>query len=200
MIRRTILGAALLAASALPASAHPDAAQHGSLMTGFSHPFSGLDHILAMIAVGLWAALIALRGSGNGTLWQLPAAFVGAMMLGFTAALAGMPLPFVEPVILASVVVLGLVVALAFPIPATAGMALAGFFAFFHGHAHGAEIGGAGMLGYAAGFAAATALLHLAGMAGGLGLGRSLEDNAARGITRLAGAAVAAGGVWLTIG
>ncbi|NKB78598.1 HupE/UreJ family protein [Ochrobactrum daejeonense] len=155
----TVLTAAAFALVASPAFAHLDPAEHGSFAAGFTHPLSGADHILAMVAVGLWAAML-----GGRALFAVPAAFVGVMLMGFTAALLDMSLPFVEPVILASVVVLGLLVALALPVSPVIGAAIAGFFALFHGHAHGGEIGGAAFLSYAAGFALATALLHVAGI------------------------------------
>ena len=187
--------ALLLLAGSAPAFAHLNPGEHGSFMAGFTHPLFGVDHVLAMVAVGLWAALI-----GGRAVWLVPAAFVGTMLLGYGAAMAGLPLPFVEPVILASVVVTGLMVALAFPIPVQAVMALVGFFALFHGHAHGGEIGEAGWSGYAAGFAVATALLHAAGVAAGLTVGEILGGGRGRVLTRIAGALTAAGGVWLAIG
>ena len=92
----------------LEALAHLDPVQHGSFAAGASHPVFGTDHILAMVAVGLWAASL-----GGRALWALPTAFVGAMALGFLLSLGGMPLPMVEPMILASVLVLGVLVATA---------------------------------------------------------------------------------------
>lgn len=195
MFRTITVALGLLAASAAPAFAHLDPTEHGSFMAGFSHPFFGTDHILAMVAVGLWAALL-----GGRALWLVPAAFVGTMIAGFAAAMSGAPLPFVEPVILASVVVIGLLAAVSLSLPVGAAMALVGFFAFFHGHAHGGEIGDAGAGAYAAGFAVATAVLHFAGVAAGLGLGRVLGGAAGRTATRLAGAATALAGLWLAIG
>ena len=108
MKRRLLLAAASFAASTAPAFAHLDPAEHGSLLAGFTHPLWGLDHILVMIAVGLWAAQI-----GGRALWVVPSAFVGTMAFGFALAVAGVHLPFVEPAILASVIALGLLVAMA---------------------------------------------------------------------------------------
>ena len=187
-------GAAL--ASVAPAYAHLDPAEHGSFAAGFSHPLFGTDHILAMVAVGLWASLLA-AGADRRALWFVPAAFVGTMLAGFLAAMAGTSLPFVEPVILASIVVIGLLAAVALNIPVPAAMAMVGFFAFFHGHAHGGEIGEAGAGTYAAGFALATALLHAAGIGFGLLLGRMLGGRAGRRLTQAAGAVTAFGGLWL---
>jgi urease accessory protein len=148
-----------------------------------------------MVAVGLWAAML-----GGRALFIVPAAFVGVMLLGFLAALIGMPLPFVEPVILASVVVLGFLVALALPVSPVVGAAIAGFFAFFHGHAHGGEIGAATFFDYAAGFALATVLLHAAGIAIGLGVGRLAAGPSGRLALRVAGGATALGGLMLMAG
>lgn len=189
-----MLAAAMLVIGVAPAFAHLDPGQHGSFMAGVSHPLFGADHILAMVAVGLWAALL-----GGRALWQVPTAFVVTMAFGFGAAVVGAPLPFVEPVILASVVVIGLLTAVALNVPAGIGMAMAGFFAFFHGHAHGGELGDAGALPFALGFIMSTALLHIVGVGMGLGLGRSAGDPAGRLVSRLAGGATALAGLWLIV-
>lgn len=174
------LGASLLAAT--PAFAHLDPLGHGSFAAGFTHPLFGADHVLAMVAVGLWAALL-----GGRALWALPAAFVGAMAAGFVLALAGLPLPLVEPLILGSVIVFGVLAALALRLPLPAAAAVAVAFGLFHGHAHGGEMGLAAAVPYLAGFVTATAALHAAGVAGALALGRLGQSRIARG----AGAAVA---------
>lgn len=191
MLKRISLALVLTAAATIPAFAHLDPVEHGSIAAGFSHPLFGLDHILAMTAVGLWAAM-----QGGRAIWLVPAAFVGTMALGFAAALAGMPLPFVEPVILASVIFIGIAIALALPVPTAAVAAMVGFFAFFHGHAHGGELGAAGAWQFAAGFILATAVLHAVGIGAGLALGRF----GGKVLTRLAGAATALGGLWLALG
>ncbi|MCO6388829.1 protein hupE [Aliihoeflea sp. 40Bstr573] len=194
-LRRLLTPAlAMLAASATPAFAHLDPADHGSFMAGFTHPLFGTDHVLAMAAVGLWAAML-----GGRAIWAVPASFVAVMGIGFLAAMVGMPLLFVEPTILASVVAIGILVAFAVPVPVPLGMAIVGFFALFHGHAHGGEIGEAAAIGYAFGFALATALLHAAGVAAGLGLGRASGSKAGRSISRMAGGATALAGVWLMV-
>lgn len=193
-IRTALLATLLCAASASPALAHLDPAEHGSFAAGFTHPLFGADHVLAMVAVGLWAAML-----GGRAVVAVPAAFVGVMALGFVASMIGLPLPFVEPAILASVVAIGLLVALAVPVPVGVGMAIVGFFALFHGHAHGGEIGDAGALGYAAGFAIATALLHAAGVAAGLGVARLFNGSRGTFVTRAAGGLTAAAGVWLMV-
>lgn len=195
MIRRLVIALVILGAGSVPAFAHLNPDEHGSFAAGLSHPLFGADHILAMVAVGLWAALL-----GGRALWLVPSAFVGTMAVGFAAALSGVALPFVEPVILASVVVIGLLAAVALRVPASAGMAMVGFFAFFHSHAHGGELGSAGALSFGIGFAASTALLHAAGVGIGLGLGGTLGGEAGRLATRIAGGATALGGLWLAIG
>jgi urease accessory protein len=192
MKKQILIIATALGASAAPAFAHISPTEHGSLMAGLSHPLLGADHVLAMIAVGLWAAQI-----GGRSLWTVPAAFVATMALGFALAVAGAPLPFVEPAILASVVVLGLVVATAARLGGPAAAAVVAVFALFHGHAHGGELGTAGAWSFAAGFMIATALLHIAGAGFGVGLAR-LSD---RGIfARILGAATATAGAALIFG
>jgi urease accessory protein len=191
MLKRSLITLAITLAATLPAFAHLDPVEHGSLAAGFSHPLFGLDHILAMVAVGLWAAQ-----QGGRTLWMAPVAFVGTMALGFAAAVAGLPLPFVEPVILASVIFIGIAIALALPIPTSAVAGLVGFFAVFHGHAHGGELGAAGAWQFALGFILATGLLHTVGIGAGLLLSRV----SGKVLTRIAGAATALGGIYLAIG
>ena len=190
MLRCLPLAAAILLAATAPAFAHLNPEEHGSFMAGFSHPLFGADHILAMVAVGLWAAQ-----TGGKALWAIPAAFVGTMAVGFLLALGGVELPFVEPAILASVIGLGLLVAMAVKLPVAASAAVVGAFALFHGHAHGGELGTAGALQFGAGFVMATALLHLAGITLGMGIARF-----APAISRIAGAATALLGVSLIFG
>jgi urease accessory protein len=190
MFRRLSLSAAILAATATtPAFAHLNPAEHGSLMSGLSHPLFGMDHILVMVAVGLWAAQIAHGAKDKKALWVVPSAFVGTMAIGFMLALSGIALPFVEPAILASVIALGLLVAMAARLPVAASAAVVGVFALFHGHAHGGELGSAGALQFGIGFVIATAVLHMVGIAVGLGVSR-FSPNIARilgGVTALLG-------------
>ncbi|MFT2212227.1 HupE/UreJ family protein [Rhizobium giardinii] len=189
MKRRLLLAALAFAASTAPAFAHLDPAEHGSLMAGFTHPLSGLDHILVMVAVGLWSAQIGRRA-----LWGVPAAFVGTMALGFGLAVTGIHLPFVEPATLASVVALGLLVAMAVRWQATTCAAIVGVFALFHGYAHGGELGAAGALPFSTGFVMATALLHVAGIGLGLGISRlpsgGIFSRLLGGLTAFAGLAL----------
>ncbi|WP_136621109.1 MULTISPECIES: HupE/UreJ family protein [Mesorhizobium] len=189
--KRLCLSAILLLAASIPAYAHVGIGTTSSFTAGFMHPLSGLDHMTVMIAVGLWAAL-----KGGKAILAWPAAFVGVMLIGGVLGMLHMPLPFVEPGILASVVALGLLVALAVDLPVSAGIAIIGLFALFHGHAHGTEVPeNAGGLEYMAGFAIATVLLHATGIAAGLGLGIRF-----RGLARAVGAACAAVGVGLVFG
>ncbi|HEY4299614.1 MAG TPA: HupE/UreJ family protein [Candidatus Didemnitutus sp.] len=182
-----------LAAYLIPAlaSAHPGHPGHDlewDFQGGFLHPLSGLDHLVAMIAIGIWAAQLGGRAR-----WLVPFSFVALMALGGVVGRLGWPVPAVEQAIAASVIVLGLLIALAVRPPVAAGMGLAGLFALFHGYAHGAEMPAtAGALGYSFGFVVATALLHATGLA--LGLATARLPSAA---TKTAGWAVAACGVFL---
>ncbi|TIR02187.1 HupE/UreJ family protein, partial [Mesorhizobium sp.] len=188
--KRTALAAILFLAAAMPAYAHVGVGTTSSFTAGFMHPLSGLDHMTVMIAVGLWAAM-----KGGKAVWAWPLAFVGVMVAGAALGMLQVPVPFVEPGILASVVALGLLVALAVDLPVSAG-AIIGLFALFHGHAHGTEVPeNAGGLEYMAGFAVATALLHGIGIASALGLGLRF-----RALARLAGAACATVGAGLAFG
>jgi urease accessory protein len=160
------LAALLLAPTA--ALAHTGAGAVHGFLHGFAHPLGGLDHILAMVTVGILASQLGRRA-----LWLVPAAFVLVMAAGGIAGVAGIPVPFVEVGVAASVLVLGAMVALKLAAPAAIAMAIVGFFAVFHGYAHGAEMpGAAGALAYGLGFVAATALLHAAGIGLGFLTGR----------------------------
>lgn len=176
-----VLGMAVLAAPVV--SAHTGHGIGGAA-SGFAHPFAGLDHLLAMVAIGAWAAQQEGRAR-----WAVPLAFVAAVALGAIAGAAGFALPVVEPMIAASVVVLGLVIASGLRAPISAGVAIAAAFAIFHGHAHGTEAAAAPLAAYLAGMLAATAMLHAAGFAAGAALRATA--------LRWAGALVAAGGVAL---
>lgn len=132
---------------------------HGTsgLGAGLAHPMSGLDHMLAMLAVGVWAAM-----QPTSRAWQGPAVFITMLAVGAGLGLAGVAVPFVEPGILVSIVLFGVMIAAGRRIPTPVGLVLIGGFALLHGHAHGTEaIGAVGA--YMAGFMVASALLHLAG-------------------------------------
>src|SRR5262245_12900256 len=160
---------------------------------GILHPVSGPDHILAMVAIGLWAVV-----AGGRALWVWPVAFVGMMLVGFVAAALGSQAPIVEPAIASSIIVLGLVVALAVKAPVWLGAAIAGLFAFFHGHAHGTEavMAGVELIAYASGFSLATAALH----AVGLGAGLLVAHSAGQPLLRATGGLVALSGLALIAG
>lgn len=171
MIKRLTLSAGLFLLGATPAAAHTGThaalGAQGSFLSGFWHPLMGTDHVLAMAVVGLWASMQARRAYK-----AVPMAFLALMAAGFLVALADVPLPYVEPMILASIVVVGLLAALAVRLPVAACMAIAGLFALFHGHAHGGEMGAADMLTYGAGFLLASAGLIAAGLGIGIVVGR----------------------------
>lgn len=182
----------LLAAAALPALAHTgaDAGHHHGFTAGFLHPLTGLDHLAAMVAVGLWSALAA---RSRRELLAAPLGFAGMLLVGALAGLAGLSLPAVEPMIAASLLVLGLLVATQRRLPAPAAAALVGVFAIFHGAAHGQELAGDGdALATLSGMLAATLALH----AGGIGLGVALRGGN-RWLPRAAGAAVGLFGIAL---
>lgn len=167
----------LIALSILPAAAYAHPGHSGSsLLSGLAHPVGGLDHILAMLAVGLWAA--AFHGKAR---WIVPASFIAMMVIGFAFGSNGGEIPFTEQGIAASVLVIGLAAAWARRIPSSAAAVLAGLFALFHGAAHGAEMHGASVPAYAAGFLLSTAVLHAAGYFAGTALSRSIWLNRALG-------------------
>jgi urease accessory protein len=184
-----VMGLALTA----PALAHTGVGAHShGFAAGFLHPLMGLDHLLAMLGVGVWAAQLGKRGT-----WLVPAAFVAVMIAGAGLALAGAPLPMVEFGIAGSVLMIGALIAFGTRMPVGLAMGLVGLFALFHGHAHGTELPGfAHPAVYGAGFAAATALLHVAGM----GIALAVRQRAAKLPFRVAGAAVAAVGGGLLLG
>ncbi len=162
-VRRAAAWALLATLSAGPALAH-DAVGSNGFLSGLAHPVLGLDHIVAMVAVGLWGAFL-----GAPAIWMLPVIFPLVMALGAAAGIAGMPLPVVEQGIAASAIVLGAMVALAARPPLWVAAGLVGLFALFHGHAHGTELPHAiNPLAYALGFVIATGALHMAGIALGL--------------------------------
>ena len=196
MFKQLAITAGALAAATVPAFAHVGPGDHDSFFAGFSHPLLGLDHIAVMVAVGLWAATI-----GGRALWAVPAAFVGAMVAGFVLSLTGLSLPFAEPMVLASVVVLGLLIATAARLPVGVGAMLVGVFALFHGFAHGGELGAATALPFGVGFVLATTLLHGAGIGAGLflGSGKGLGEATGGIVARVLGGLAAVGGVVLAL-
>jgi urease accessory protein len=177
---------------ASPAHAHIIDAGGAGLAQGFSHPFTGLDHILAMVAVGIWAAQ-----AGRPSLWVLPVAFPLAMAGGGLLGVAGVPVPGVEAGIAASVLGLGLLIAFQAKPPLALSIALVGLFALFHGHSHGPELPqAASPVLYGLGFIVATAILH----AIGLGIGLVMRLPKGMMAVRVGGGAIAAAGIALFIG
>lgn len=191
---RAFLAAAAAALVAHPALAHTGAGDTAGLVAGFVHPAGGLDHVLAMIAVGVLAAQ-----QGGRSLWLVPAAFVAMMLAGGVLGFAGVAVPFVEQGIVGSILILGFVVALGRAMPAGAAMTLVGALAVFHGHAHGTEmpLDANGAL-YALGFAVATALLHGAGVFAAIGAQKAVR-RAAPVAVRVLGGAIAAAGAGLAV-
>lgn len=185
------LPAVLAAFIPATAFAHVGAGDTHGFVAGFGHPVGGIDHVLAMVTVGLLAW--QLRGRA---LWLVPGAFVAMMAAGGTLGTAGMSLPYVETCIALSVVILGAIVAFDIRAPVAIAMGLVGTFAIFHGYAHGAEMpGDASGVAYGLGFASATALLHLSGIGLGFGLGRinPVIGRATGGLVALAGVGLLSG-------
>jgi urease accessory protein len=191
IIRLCVVALALLPVAA---SAHVGVGDIHGFAHGFSHPLAGIDHILAMVAVGLFAAHL-----GNRALWLVPLTFVSVMAFSGLAGMAGVKLPFVEIGIGMSVVVLGLAVASQLNVPTLVAMSLVGFFAIFHGHAHGAEMPeSVSGLAYGVGFLCATVLLHSIGVGLGLAVGHASEVYSRR-IVRIGGNAMAIAGIAILI-
>ena len=168
---------------AAPALAHTGAGGAGGFVSGFTHPLFGPDHVVAMVAVGLWGALL-----GQPAIWLLPVVFPLVMAFGGVLGIVGVPIPSVETGIATSAIVLGIMVALAARVPLWTAVLLVGAFAIFHGYAHGRELpDGADAVAFATGFVIATGTLHLSGIAFGL----LARWPAGRLAVRAAGAAIA---------
>ncbi|WP_422001982.1 HupE/UreJ family protein [Reyranella sp.] len=182
-MRKPIVLSLVALSMAAPALAHP-----GHEASGFVHPFTGLDHFAAMIGVGMWAGLLALRRPAAALL--VPLAFLVMMAVGAAAGFAGIKLPLVEAFILASVFVIGGLVMGAVRLPAAWAMVIVGLFAFFHGYAHAQEAPAAGAGGYILGFMVATAVLQAAGLALAWSVRRLAGD---LGVRAVGGAMMAAG-------
>lgn len=181
--------AALLVTSwAAPAAAHFDANLAGGFTAGLRHPLSGFDHLLAMVAVGLWGAFL-----GRPLIYVLPVVFPTVMAFGGALGMAGVPMPRVEIGIALSVLLLGGAIALALRPRVWVAALLVGVFAIFHGYAHGVELPSiADPIAFSVGFVLATGLLHLFGIALGLLNGRPGGER----VTRAIGGVIAACGVW----
>jgi urease accessory protein len=176
----------LLVLASAPASAHTGS-MTGGFVGGFAHPLFGSDHVVAMVAVGLWGAFL-----GAPAIWVLPIVFPLVMAAGGVIGILGVPLPAVETGIALSAIVLGMMVALAARPPLPVAAVLVGAFAIFHGYAHGAELPpGTDAVAYSVGFVVATGLLHLTGIA----FGQLTRWPAGRMAVRVAGGAIALAGV-----
>lgn len=172
------------------AYAHVGLSGADGFVHGLAHPASGLDHVCAMLAVGLWAAQM-----GGRSIWAVPLTFVGVMALGGALPMLGISLPFVEQGIVLSVLLLGILIAASIRLPLWLSSGMVGLFALWHGHAHGAEMPAlASGIEYALGFMLATALLHAVGIAFGLGMQRRARERA----IHAAGASIALCGIYLS--
>jgi urease accessory protein len=188
---RTLAAAISLLLLAAPALAHTEAGAVGGFASGFMHPVLGPDHVIAMVAVGLWGVFL-----GAPAIWVLPIVFPLVMALGGAFGLMGIPLPAVETGIALSALVLGLCIAFAYQPPLPVAAVLVGAFAIYHGYAHGTEMPAASdAVSYALGFVIATGLLHLAGIL----FGSLAVSEPGRIAVRAAGGLIAlAGGAFLT--
>lgn len=187
-----LLTAIILLVTSSAAFAHP-----GHDLSGFSaglmHPFSGFDHLLAMVAVGLWAAQGVTKKRGGRRIWLLPAAFMTMLAAGAVIAMHWQSLPMVDAGIAVSVLALGLLIALSLQLPVMLSVAVTALFGLLHGYAHGLELpGSAAPLEYALGFLAATAALHFSGITLGITTRRHFAL-----LSRIAGSAIAISGAFL---
>lgn len=182
-----IRGSFVLIAMAFSSIAYAHPGHGDSYLAGVVHPFMGLDHLLAMLAVGVWAFQLGGRAK-----WLVPASFVALMAVAGALGMTGIALPMVESSIATSVLLLGLLIAFAVKMPPVLGAAIVGVFAVFHGYAHGTEMPLlATPLQYGIGFVLSTVALHGIGLL----LGQGLHKQAVW--LRAAGALIAAGGVWM---
>jgi urease accessory protein len=191
-----VLGTVLLGCNLVSPStalAHPGHGINNGFVPGMTHPLTGLDHICAMLAVGLWAAQ-----RGGRALWAVPLAFVSVMALGAVVGMRGVEVPYLDKGIAATVLLLGVFIAAAVRLPLVASATIVGLFALLHGYAHGFEAGTvstASSLLYGAGFILSTIFLHLTG----IGLGLGLQRVSQLPVIRYAGAAIALCGVLLLL-
>ena len=182
-VARIAITAILLAMLASPAFAHTGEGISGGFMSGLLHPIFGWDHVVAMVAVGLWGGIL-----GKPAIWILPIVFPLVMAFGAALGIAGIPVPFIEAGIALSGVVLGLLIVFLIRMPMPAAAAIVGLFAIFHGHAHGTELpDAANPIAYAVGFVVATGLLHLAGIL----FGTLMGSHIGKWLVRAGGAVIA---------
>ena len=179
--RMLVLLSATLMAPSL-AHAHVGVSETSEFVHGMGHPFGGLDHICAMVAVGLWAAQM-----GGRSIWAIPVTFIAVMALGGVLGMIGINVPYLETGIVVSVLTLGVLISASVRLPLAASVAIVGLFAIFHGQTHGAEMPEtASGIAYGAGFLIATAFLHGCG----IGLGIAIQKLAAPKVVRFAGIAI----------
>jgi urease accessory protein len=184
--------AVFLLAFAGIATAHEATGLAGGFSSGFMHPILGWDHVIAMVAVGLWGAFL-----GNPAIWILPVVFPLVMAFGGALGVMGVPVPAVETGIAVSAIVLGVMVAAAARPNVWIAAVIVGIFAIFHGHAHGTELPGAvNPIAYSLGFVIATGLLHLCGIA----FGALAQWPAGRIVVRAGGGAIALAGLGFLTG
>ena len=177
--------------AAAPSYAHTGVLQTTGFWHGLEHPLTGMDHLLAMVAVGIWAAQL-----GGRALWLVPITFITVMSISGIASMGGIAPPLVEPGIVLSVLLLGILITAMVRLPVTIGASLVGVFAAFHGAAHGIEVPAqASGAAYAVGFVTATAVLHLCG----LGLAGLLARFGRLDLVRYLGGVVTLGGAYLTL-
>jgi urease accessory protein len=185
----TVLAGTALSLFSTSAEAHTGTGLPGGFAAGFRHPLTGLDHLLAMVSVGIWGAFL-----GRPLVYLLPVIFPAVMAAGAVLAMVGLRLPPVEIGIALSVLVLGGSIALAINAPVWAAVLIVATFALFHGYAHGRELpSAADPVAYSAGFVIATGLLHVAG----IGVGALSAWRWGMVATRTAGGLIAAAGAWL---
>ena len=194
MQRLVLLAVVILTVAASPALAHTVAGPVSGLSAGFGHPLGGVDHVLAMVAVGILAAQL-----GGKSVWFVPASFIGMMIVGGLLGINGLAIPLVEIGIVGSVVVLGLVIAVGRHMRMGLAMALVGLLAVFHGHAHGTEMPvSASGIEYGIGFVIATTGLIAMGVGLRVG-GQKIADRIAPIAARATGGAIAATGAFLFV-
>lgn len=187
-----VLSALAFFCLAASASAHTGDGAENGFLAGVLHPLTGFDHLLAMVAVGIWGATL-----GKPLVWALPVAFPMLMVVGGVLGITGVPLPFMETGIATSVVVLGLAIATAWRAPIPIALAIVAAFGVFHGYAHGAELpSAASPSAYVAGFVLCTGALHLTGVA--IGILRRIPKG--EQVLRASGGLIATAGVWILAG
>ena len=191
-IRTFFLIITLLAVANTSAFAHTGEGLTGGFVSGLTHPIFGWDHVVAMVAVGLWGAVL-----GRPAIWILPIVFPLVMAFGAALGVAGIPVPFIEAGIALSGVVLGLLIVFFVKTPMVIAAILVGLFAIFHGHAHGTELPeAANPIAYAIGFVIATGLLHLFGIL----FGTLMASEAGKWAVRAGGAVIALVGAAFLVG